>query len=222
MPPREGAFAQVVAMPVRNLVTVPESLTLEQAALAEPVACGWHAVRLGRAVLGDGAARALVIGGGPIGVGAALSVCWRSGHRRCDAGRTQRACAVTTCRASALCRRDRRRIWGNAAFELWSIDGVGYDVTRALASARVRPGGVIAAYRAGRRCGRVRLADHAAGNHRDRHLYLQRAGLPRHRRRHVRWPTGRAGLARTAAPCLRARAPSTIFAPVAWPRRRSF
>ena len=46
MPPREGAFAQFVAMPDRNLVTVPDGVALEQAALAEPLAVSWHAARL--------------------------------------------------------------------------------------------------------------------------------------------------------------------------------
>ena len=47
MPPREGAFAEYVAMPETNLVTVPGRVPLAHAALAEPLACGWHAVRLG-------------------------------------------------------------------------------------------------------------------------------------------------------------------------------
>jgi threonine dehydrogenase-like Zn-dependent dehydrogenase len=46
MPPREGAFAQCVEMRDENLVTVPEHVSFEQAALVEPIACGWHAVRL--------------------------------------------------------------------------------------------------------------------------------------------------------------------------------
>ena len=55
MPPREGAFAQYVAMPERNLVPVPDAMPLEKAALAEPVAVGWLAVRLGVEAMGDGA-----------------------------------------------------------------------------------------------------------------------------------------------------------------------
>ena len=35
--PREGAFAQYVAMPMSNLVEVPEAVPLEKAALAEPL-----------------------------------------------------------------------------------------------------------------------------------------------------------------------------------------
>ncbi|MGB3406823.1 MAG: alcohol dehydrogenase catalytic domain-containing protein, partial [Jannaschia sp.] len=45
MPPREGAFAQLVAMPERNLVAVPDRIGDAQAALAEPLGCGWNAAR---------------------------------------------------------------------------------------------------------------------------------------------------------------------------------
>ncbi|MGB3554543.1 MAG: alcohol dehydrogenase catalytic domain-containing protein, partial [Jannaschia sp.] len=47
MPPREGAFAERVAMPPRNLIDVPAHVTDVQAALAEPLACGWNAARTG-------------------------------------------------------------------------------------------------------------------------------------------------------------------------------
>ena len=70
MPPREGAFAEYVSMPETNLVTVPESVALEKAALAEPLAVSWHAARLGLEALHEDAdRRALVLGGGAIGVG---------------------------------------------------------------------------------------------------------------------------------------------------------
>ena len=74
MPPREGAFAQFVTMPEKNLVVMPDGVAFEKAALAEPIACGWHAVRLGKGIIGDAGETALVIGGGAIGVGAALSL----------------------------------------------------------------------------------------------------------------------------------------------------
>ena len=47
MPPREGAFGELVIMANRNLVVVPDDVPVAKAALAEPLACGWHAVRLG-------------------------------------------------------------------------------------------------------------------------------------------------------------------------------
>ena len=46
MQPREGAFAQYLAMPEQNLVNVPHDVPLIKAALAEPLAVSWHAARL--------------------------------------------------------------------------------------------------------------------------------------------------------------------------------
>ncbi len=76
MPPREGAFAQYVCMPERNLVTVPDHVPFDKAALAEPIACGWHAAKMAERALVPPLpdVAALIIGGGAIGVGAALSL----------------------------------------------------------------------------------------------------------------------------------------------------
>ena len=71
----EGGFAKYVVMPERNLVSVPDVVALSISALADPIACGWHAVRKAEAIIHkkDQDIRALVIGGGAIGLGAALS-----------------------------------------------------------------------------------------------------------------------------------------------------
>lgn len=138
MAPREGAFAQFVAMPERNLVHVPDYITLEKAALAEPVAVGWHAIRLGLAV--QHVENALVIGGGAIGVAAAISLV------------AQGVTDVTIVEPNAL-RRDYLDLGAQIAvmssdsiagrtFDL-TVDCVGFDATRATASAVTRPGGVI-------------------------------------------------------------------------------
>ena len=75
MPPREGGFAERLAMPEGNLVPVPDHVSDDQAALAEPIACGWHAARIAQGhPAGAGRPRALVFGGGAIGLGAALSL----------------------------------------------------------------------------------------------------------------------------------------------------
>ena len=47
MPPRQGAFAQYVVMPDANLVEVPDHVSLEVAALAEPMSVSWHAALMG-------------------------------------------------------------------------------------------------------------------------------------------------------------------------------
>jgi len=141
MPPREGAFAQFITMPERNLVPVPDDMTLEKAALAEPVAVGWHAIRLGLdALAGDRADTALVIGGGAIGVAAAISLI------------AQGVTNVTIVEPNAL-RRDYLNLGANITvlapdqikaqlFDM-TVDCVGYDATRATSCAVTRPGGVI-------------------------------------------------------------------------------
>ena len=64
LPHTQGAFAQRVALPTRMLHSIPATLDLRTAALAEPAAVAWHAVR--RA--GDAAGKSVVvIGAGPIG-----------------------------------------------------------------------------------------------------------------------------------------------------------
>ncbi len=74
MPPREGAFAEYVALPSRNLLPLSPALSPQQGALAEPLACGHHAAALAlRALRPPLPLRAAVLGGGAIGVAAALS-----------------------------------------------------------------------------------------------------------------------------------------------------
>lgn len=76
MPPRPGAFAEYVRVPERNLHPIPDDMPFRAAALAEPLAVAWHAVRLGIGALRDAlpVARCCVLGGGAIGVGAALAL----------------------------------------------------------------------------------------------------------------------------------------------------
>ena len=140
MPPAEGAFGELVVMADRNLVEVPDDVPLQKAALAEPIACGWHAVRLGAAALDIplAEARCVVIGGGAIGVGAALSL------------RAFGATDIHVVEPNALRRETLDSIAGFTAVAPGEvtgadlvIDGVGYAATRADASAITRPGGVI-------------------------------------------------------------------------------
>ncbi|MGF1561949.1 MAG: zinc-binding dehydrogenase [Geminicoccaceae bacterium] len=143
MPPREGAFAEFIAMPASNLVEIPDGVASEKAALAEPIACGWHAVRLARRALSCplNRARCLVLGGGAIGLGAALVL------RAQGAGEISLAETNAGRRAIAAAEEGIHTL-DPAAGETPQgvdlvIDGVGFEATRAAASAAVRPGGVI-------------------------------------------------------------------------------
>ncbi|WP_157156861.1 L-idonate 5-dehydrogenase [Diaminobutyricimonas sp. LJ205] len=64
-PHTEGAFARHVALPARMLRTLPESLSLRDAAIVEPAAVAWHAVSRAGDLTGK---RVLVTGSGPIGL----------------------------------------------------------------------------------------------------------------------------------------------------------
>jgi len=140
MPPREGAFAAMVVMRTENLVVVPDHVALAAAALAEPISCGWHTARLCRRALPRGR-RALAIGGGAIGLGAALSLKAQGVDdvtilepNAARAAYLRDACGQTVVSEAELPH--------TATFDI-VIDGVGYASTRATASAQVTPGGVI-------------------------------------------------------------------------------
>jgi L-gulonate 5-dehydrogenase len=139
MQPREGAFAQYITMPFSNLVEVPADVPLTKAALAEPLAVSWHAVRLAMEALHPTAeGKALVLGGGAIGLAAALAL---------------RAMGVdditivepNEARRQFLSEKCGELAVGSADGEFpIIIDAVGYAATRATASAHAQAGGVIA------------------------------------------------------------------------------
>ena len=139
MPPREGGFAEFVAMPESNLVTVPDGVALEVAALAEPLAVSWHAARLTLEAVHPAMERTvLIIGGGAIGLAAALAF------------QAMGLDAVTVVEPNPTRRAFLRDVCGQNAVEDASgrysmvVDAVGYAATRAVASQTVVPGGVIA------------------------------------------------------------------------------
>lgn len=66
---RDGAFAQYVAVPPRNLLRVPEGVSLEAASMTEPAAVALHALkRAGGSFVGQ---KVVIFGAGPIGLMAA-------------------------------------------------------------------------------------------------------------------------------------------------------
>jgi threonine dehydrogenase-like Zn-dependent dehydrogenase len=145
MPPRPGAFADYVRIPERNVVSIPDSLSILHAALAEPIAVAWHAVRLGVERLHQplAACRVVVLGGGAIGLASAIvarhfgAVDLRIGEvnilRQKTIASTENFSVFTP--GSEMEPREN-------SIDL-VIDAVGALVTRAAASVMVRPGGVI-------------------------------------------------------------------------------
>lgn len=145
MPPREGAFAQYLKMPRHNLVTVPDHVSFDKAALAEPIACGWHAVRLAKNIVTHIPAseiRVLILGGGAIGVGAALSA-KAQGFQDVTVIEPNNERRAFIDSKSELCVKAPDILGPDETFDL-VVDAVGYKATRAQASARAAAGGVIA------------------------------------------------------------------------------
>lgn len=138
MAPRPGAFAQFVAIPERNLIDVPAEVPLDRAALAEPLAVSWHAVRLALTALhADAEPRALVIGGGAIGLAAAqsLQAMGCADVTIAEPNKARSAFLESFCSQRVVSS-------GEGQFPI-VVDAVGYEATREAASALVEPGGVI-------------------------------------------------------------------------------
>ena len=142
---RAGAFAEFINIPERNLLDIPQDMDATIASLTEPAATSLHAVYLAEKVLHRplSECRALVIGGGSIGVFAALML----KHKGCR--------AIYLADTNALRRETAEKIGcatvydplGNdlpesASFDL-VIDAVGSGRTRASSSEMAATGGVI-------------------------------------------------------------------------------
>jgi L-iditol 2-dehydrogenase len=145
VPPRAGAFAELVRVPRSNAVRIPDGLDSAKAALTEPLAVAYHAVNLGARLLQRplAATRCLVLGGGGIGLACALVLAM------------QGAADIHIAEPNAARRKTAERA---GPFQCYAptepgepvklsmdlvIDAVGAVATRAAASRLVKPGGVI-------------------------------------------------------------------------------
>lgn len=141
---RPGAFAEFMSIPAASLIAMPQDMPAVVAALTEPAATAWHAVGLSiRALVRPlHECRALVIGGGAIGMTAALllrhlgvaglAVAELNPLRR-EAIQRHIGCQAIDSRTQPV---------PQAGFD-YVVDAVGAKATRAQAFAAVKPGGVI-------------------------------------------------------------------------------
>lgn len=141
---RPGTFAQRVAVPERNLFALPERMSLTHAALTEPTATSVHGLALAaRALVRPIAeARALVIGGGSVGLLSGLLL------------QAQGCTGLILSEPNSLRREGAKRAGINqlhdpaaepiteAQFDL-VVDAVGSSKTRATAMNALVPGGVL-------------------------------------------------------------------------------
>jgi alcohol dehydrogenase len=141
---RPGAFAERMGIPGRCLIEVPDSLGPVAAALTEPAATALHAINLSaRAMtrpIHEG--RVLVLGGGAIGMLAALLLRHQGADRLevAEVNPLRRASLEQHARCTAFDPRQTQA--DDNAFDL-VIDAVGSAITRKTALAAVRPGGVV-------------------------------------------------------------------------------
>jgi alcohol dehydrogenase len=142
---RPGAFAELMAIPERNLIALPDDMDPVHAALTEPAGTALHALNLAGRTLTRPVAegRALVLGGGSIGLLSALLLHAR-GCRDIALGDTN-PLRRATAGGTDVCRvYDPLEGPGPAsdAFDL-VVDAVGASATRASALKAVKPGGVV-------------------------------------------------------------------------------
>jgi alcohol dehydrogenase len=141
---RPGDYAEYMSIPAGSLVAIPQEMPARTAALTEPAATAWHAVNLSIRALARPLheCRVLVIGGGAIGMLAALLyrrlgvtklVVTELNPKRRATLRRAVGCEVVDPRDSPL---------QDSAFD-HVMDAVGAKVTRQQALAAIKPGGVV-------------------------------------------------------------------------------
>jgi 2-desacetyl-2-hydroxyethyl bacteriochlorophyllide A dehydrogenase len=141
---RPGAYADYMSIPAASLIAMPQEMPAMVAALTEPAATAWHAINLSTRALARPLheCRALVIGGGAIGMLAALLL-KRLGIRGLvvtELNALRRASIEQHAGCEAI--DPRQQALPESAFD-YVIDAVGSKVTRQQAFASIKPGGVI-------------------------------------------------------------------------------
>jgi alcohol dehydrogenase len=141
---RPGAYAEYMSIPAASLIAMPQGMAASTAALTEPAATAWHAVNLSMRALARPLheCRVLVIGGGAIGMLAALLLKHLGVQQltvaELNALRRQTLQQAVGCEVLD----PRQQAPAEAAFD-HVMDAVGSKVTRQQAFASVKPGGVI-------------------------------------------------------------------------------
>ena len=141
-----GAFAERVAIPEGNLIPMPDGMDPALAALTEPAATSLHAVNLAARAAHRplSESRALVLGGGSIGLFAALCL-RRQGCADIALGDTNPLRRKTAESIGVARVYDPLAAAGPPASDTIDVvvDAVGTAATRQAAMAAVRPGGVV-------------------------------------------------------------------------------
>lgn len=141
---RPGAFAQAMSIPGQCLIELPDTLDAVRAALTEPAATALHAINLSMKSLVRPLpeCRVLVLGGGAIGMLAALLLRhYGVDHLQvAEVHEGRRQSLATHARCDTFDPRQTQQ--AENGFD-YVIDAVGSVVTRKSAIAAVKPGGVV-------------------------------------------------------------------------------
>jgi threonine dehydrogenase-like Zn-dependent dehydrogenase len=140
-----GAFAQYVTIAERNLIAIPDGLDMVHASLMEPAAVSLHSIVLAEKVMHRplSESSALVIGGGAIGLLAALFLA-QKGTARIMLSETS-ASRRKTVEHNGCCEVFDplgKQLPAESSFDL-IVDAVGSGATRRDASRYARQGGII-------------------------------------------------------------------------------
>lgn len=141
---RPGAYAEYMSIPAASLIAMPQDMLDVAAALTEPAATAWHAVNLSLRVLPRPVheCRVLVIGGGAIGMLAALLLKHLGVVRLTLSEPNALRREAVQRHASCDTLDPREQAPGENEYD-YVLDAVGAKVTRQQAFAAIRPGGVI-------------------------------------------------------------------------------
>lgn len=146
---RHGAMAERVAVPVGNLVSLPDTVSFVHGTLAEPLAVALHAVRLAGDLTNQSV---LIAGSGPIGL-LALVVALQAGARvvvMTDLIPQRRSTAMALGAGAALdptqgnWKQELAEVVGSEEIDI-ALDAVGIPSTLQQAIEVIRPGGTVIA-----------------------------------------------------------------------------
>lgn len=141
---RPGAFAEYMSIPAASLIAMPQEMSPVAAALTEPAATAWHAINMSMRALARPLheCRVLVIGGGAIGMLAALLL-KRLGVEQLTVTELNPLRRATLARAVGCEAIDPREHSLKENQYDYVMDAVGSKVTRTQAFSAIKPGGVI-------------------------------------------------------------------------------
>ena len=141
---RPGAFAEFMSIPASSLISLPVDMNIDSAALTEPAATAVHAINLSARTLHRPIqeCRVLIIGGGAIGMLAALLL-------KHDGVMDLDLAEVNTLRRASINKHvacntfNPLEVPAQENYYGFVMDCVGSAATRKLALASVKPGGVV-------------------------------------------------------------------------------